>query len=113
MSDDVYSCPLIYNNNIVGIIVVYHDKHTNEYYYSLRKQYADQLNDLRNSSLLNTTDGIVIGRLGDKLFATDGSEVEILIDFPADNAICLKTITVKTSPLYWYWVHNLPQKFYP
>lgn len=97
LSDDVYSCPLIYNGNIVGIIGVYYDKNTNEYYYSLGKEYADQLNKLKKSSLLQLSDGIVIGRIGDKLFATDGSEVEILIDRAVDNATSVSIDDIKDA----------------
>ena len=95
LSDDVYSCPLLYNGNIVGIIGVYYDSFTNAYYYSLGREYADQLNGLKKSSLLKLSDGIVIGRIGDKLFATDGSEVEILIDQAADNAISVNVEEIK------------------
>lgn len=95
LSDDVYSCPLLYNGNIVGIIGVYYDSITNAYYYSLGREYADQLNGLKKSSLLKLSDGIVIGRIGDKLFATDGSEVEILIDQAADNAISVNVEEIK------------------
>ncbi len=96
LSDDVYSCPLLYNGNIVGIIGVNYDKETNEYHYSLGREYADQLNDLRKTSLLKINDGIVIGRIGDKLFATDGSEVEILIDQAADNASSISVDDIKS-----------------
>ena len=80
LSDDVYSCPLFYQDNIVGIIGVYYDLADQQYHYSLGKMYADKLNEIWHSDTLSYSEGFIIGQLYDKLFITDGKEVEVIFD---------------------------------
>lgn len=80
LSDDVYSCPLFYQDNIVGIIGVYYDLADQQYHCSLGKMYADKLNEIWHSDTLSYSEGFIIGQLYDKLFITDGKEVEVIFD---------------------------------
>lgn len=85
LTDDVYMSPLIYAEKIVGTIGIYYDTETSSYHYSLGTTYAKELNELFNSTDLDANSGLVIGRLGEKLFATDGVSATILFENPNDS----------------------------
>lgn len=82
ISDDVYMSLLMYSGEVVGTIGVYYDSASDSYQYSLGTNYADEMNSLLKETALEVSEGIIIGRLGDKLFATDGSKAEILFEYP-------------------------------
>lgn len=84
-SDDYYMCPLIYNGEIIGLISMVYDETVQEYTYKLSKNHAAELNALLDSDTLNAASGLVIGSMGDKLFATDGTDVSILFDAPDEG----------------------------
>lgn len=90
VSDDVHVFPLIFLNNIVGVIEVKYDDATNSYSFTFGKSYGDELNKLR-SKYVSEGRGLIIGRIGDKLFATNGKEATILLDKKAKGS---KTITI-------------------
>lgn len=85
ITDDVYMSPLVYADKIVGTIGIYYDSETGSYHYSLGTTYAAELNELFCSTDLDANSGLVIGRLGDKLFATDGAGASILFENPIDS----------------------------
>lgn len=82
VSDDVYMSLLMYSGEVVGTIGVYYDSASESYQYSLGTSYADEMNLLLKGTKLEASEGIIIGRLGEKLFATDGSKAEILFENP-------------------------------
>lgn len=86
ITDDVYMSPLVYADKIVGTIGIYYDNETGDYHYSLGTSYAAELNRLFHSTDLDANSGLVIGRLGNKMFATDGISANILFENPADSA---------------------------
>lgn len=86
VSDDVYLCPLIYSNQIVGTIGIYYDTLSSSYCYSISTSHAAQFNELMYTTRLNRSSGVVIGHIGDKLFATDGTNVLVLFDEPGDDS---------------------------
>lgn len=85
ITDDVYMSPLVYADKVVGTIGIYYDSEASEYHYSLGTTYATELNKLFYSTDLDADSGLVIGRLGDKLFATDGANANILFENPIDS----------------------------
>jgi hypothetical protein len=109
VSNDVYAFPLIYLNEIVGIIEVYYDTSTSNYSFTFGKSYGEKLNELRNDRSFGADTNLVIGRIGDKLFATDGNNVKILLDKQAQGATAVTkeqieslcdVFTTLTSPNY-------------
>lgn len=71
--------PLIYLDNIVGVIEVKYDAVSDSYSFTFGKSYGDELNKLRSKYAGNDC-RLIIGRMGDKLFATDGKEATILLE---------------------------------
>lgn len=95
LSDDVYLCPLIHENTIVGTIGIYYDTTSSSYCYSMGKSYATQLNELVHSTQLDKSSTIVIGHIDDKLFATDGTNVTILFEEPTESNASVDINTIK------------------
>lgn len=81
VSNDTYMSLLIYSSRVVGTIGIGYDESGN-YCYSLGTNYAEEMNTLLHSTDLTVNEGIVVGRFGDKLFATDGIRVKILLETP-------------------------------
>ena len=57
--------------------------------------YAEDLNEIRYESTVNTNANLVIGRMADKLFITDGSKVDIIYNMPIDQATTISTNEIK------------------
>lgn len=79
LSDDIYSFPMIYGNEIIGTICICYNEESECYNYSLGADCAEELNGLRNSGL-DTSNGLLIGNIGGKRFATDGVNAQLLLD---------------------------------
>lgn len=77
--NDVHVFSLIYLDNIVGVIEVKYDAETDSYSFTFGKSYGDELNKLQSKYTGNDR-GLIIGRMGDKLFATDGKDATILLE---------------------------------
>ena len=99
ITDDVYMSPLVYADKVVGTIGIYYDSEASEYHYSLGTTYATELNKLFYSTDLDADSGLVIGRLGDKLFATDGANANILFEevTSVDFSDAFQTITTNKN----------------
>lgn len=80
ISDDVYMCPLVYENEVVGQLEIYYDPVAAGYCYALGTAYAEPLNNLMEVAACKRNDSFVFGSIGGKFFATDGTRVEILFD---------------------------------
>lgn len=94
ISADTYMCPLIYNEQVVGQIGLSYDATSGMYNCSLGSSHAEALHEMLYSQTLDHSAGIVVGQMGDKLFATDGEKVMILFDQPGnmEETAELKTI---------------------
>ncbi len=94
----MFICPLSYDK-VVGTIGIYYDSEASEYHYSLGTTYATELNKLFYSTDLDADSGLVIGRLGDKLFATDGANANILFEevISVDFSDAFQTITTNKN----------------
>lgn len=86
VSDETLVYPVLYNNEIIAVLEAYYDNTSSAYYYSFGKAYAEDLNEIRYGSVVNTDANLVIGRIADKLFITDGSNVDIIYEMPVDQA---------------------------
>ena len=82
VSDDTLAYPVIYNDEIIAVLEVYYDNTTDAYYYTFGKAYAENLNELRYESDVNTNANLIIGRVADKLFITDGKNLRPLAPEP-------------------------------
>lgn len=97
VSNDVYAFPLIYLNEIVGIIEAYYDTSTSNYCFTFGKSYGEKLNELRNDRSIGADTNLIIGRIGDKLFATDGNNVKILQDTQAQGVTAVTKEQIESS----------------
>lgn len=82
-STQVY--PIFCENEIVGIMEIYYNSVNSEYYYTLGRAYADNLNKLRYGSNVDLEKILFIGQVADKLFITDGENVDIILDMPMEQ----------------------------
>lgn len=95
ISDDTQVYPVIYANQIVGILEVYCDSITSEYAYTFGKSYAEKLNNLRYVSNIDTSNNLIIGRIANKLFITDSNEVDIILDKTVDSTATISIANLK------------------
>ncbi|MCI9221534.1 MAG: hypothetical protein HFH94_17825 [Lachnospiraceae bacterium] len=86
--------PIFCGNQIVGIMEIYYNSTDSEYYYTLGRAYADELNKLRYSSNVDFENIVFIGQVADKLFVTDGKNVDVILEMPVE-----KMPTVSVSEL--------------
>ncbi len=91
ISNDVYVFPLLYKNNIIGVMEVKYDTTTDSYCFTFGKSYGNELNNLKKKYTCAEDSGLIIGRIGDKLFATDGNKATILLDKKVDGS---PTVTI-------------------
>lgn len=77
-STDAIVFPLLYLNNIIGVMEGTYDASSESCCFTFGKAYGNELNNLINQYTARAN--IVIGRLGDKLFATDGTIATTLLD---------------------------------
>ena len=73
---------------------IYYNSTDSEYYYTLGRAYADELNKLRYSSNVDFENIVFIGQVADKLFVTDGKNVDVILEMPVE-----KMPTVSVSEL--------------
>ena len=74
IANNSFSCPLSYNDSIVGIIGVVYDSTSNEVCCSLGKEYSYQLQMIRDHAFKDDNEIAVCALLGD-LIATDGKDI--------------------------------------
>lgn len=96
ISADTYMCPLICGEQVVGQIGIAYDPSAGIYNCSLGTNYAEGLHEMLYTQVLNKNLGIVVGQMGDKLFATDGEKVLILFDQPGDLEEPVDTETIES-----------------
>ncbi|MGX8699346.1 MAG: hypothetical protein ACSW8F_05385 [bacterium] len=82
LRDKVYMSLLQYSGEVVGNIGVYYDSANRSWHCSLGTAYAEGMNSLLLEADLDAEEGIVIGRVGNKLIATDGKKVKVLFEYP-------------------------------
>lgn len=95
VSDETLVYPIIYNNEIIAVLEMYYDSTSSAYCYTFGKAYAEDLNEIRYESAVNTDANLVIGRIADKLFITDGSKVDIIYNMPVDQPTTISTNEIK------------------
>lgn len=96
VSDDTLAYPVIYNDEIIAVLEVYYDNTTDAYYYTFGKAYAENLNELRYESDVNTNANLIIGRVADKLFITDGSNVDVIYEMPVDQIASVSSVDIES-----------------
>ena len=79
---------------IEEVMEIYYNSTDSEYYYTLGRAYADELNKLRYSSNVDFENIVFIGQVADKLFVTDGKNVDVILEMPVE-----KMPTVSVSEL--------------
>ncbi len=77
---NTFSFPLLYDENIIGVLELYCEENSQIVYYKLGKAYADQLNSLRYEQTIDKRNPIAIVNIGNCLFATTGADVYSLRD---------------------------------
>ena len=95
VSDETLVYPIVYNNEIIAVLEMYYDSASSAYCYTFGKAYAEDLNEIRYESAVNTDANLIIGRIADKLFITDGSKVDIIYNMPVDQAATISTNEIK------------------
>ncbi len=73
-----------------------YDNTTDAYYYTFGKAYAENLNELRYESDVNTNANLIIGRVADKLFITDGSNVDVIYEMPVDQIASVSSVDIES-----------------
>ena len=96
VSDETLVYPVIYNDEIIAVLEVYYDTTSSAYHYTFGKAYAEDLNEIRYESVVNATANLVIGRIEDKLFITDGSNVDIIYEMPVEQATNISVAEIET-----------------
>lgn len=78
MASNVLVFPLLYQNNIIGIMESVYDTVSGNWVFTFGKSFADELNQLRYVDFPNRD--FVIGRVGDVLFASNGESASVILD---------------------------------
>ncbi len=81
-SQNSFVYPIIYGDKIIAVLEMYYDSITSQYYYTFGKAYAEDLNVAVLNSDIDTNKKLVLGRVGNRLFVTDGKEVETVQKIP-------------------------------
>jgi len=85
--EEVLVFPLLYNNNIIGILETFYDEALNQWFFTFGRSYADELNALQQSSYTNRD--FVIGRIGDILFASNGEDATVIFNRELEDQLCI------------------------
>lgn len=84
VSDDGLAYPVFYDGEIAAVLEIGYGSDS-KYHCTFGKAYAKELNDIFLTGNLNAAKGMIIGRIADKFFLTDGEHVEIILDKPAQS----------------------------
>lgn len=83
VSDDALAYPVFYNGKMIALLEMGYDSAASNTG-TFGKSCADRLDQILHSGDLDTTKGLILGRIADKLFLTDGVHVEIILETRAN-----------------------------
>lgn len=83
-SDQTASYPVIYDNNIIGILELFYDSKNDQYGYTFGKAYADELNSLKRNKAFSDDAELCVIFSENKLIATDGKNKALIREFNVD-----------------------------
>ena len=84
ISEDGLAYPVFYNDKMIAILETSYDSEVLTYTYTFGRSYADKLEQILITGNLDDTKGLIVGRIADKFFITDGVHVEIILECPAN-----------------------------
>jgi hypothetical protein len=96
-SSDTIVFPLLYADDIVGVMEVGYNNTTNEHNFTFGRSYADELNNLKSSFDVDISKDVVIARMERLFFATNGVSTVVLNDkIPINSSSTLTKSDIET-----------------
>lgn len=87
--------PIFCENDIVGVMEVCYNSTKSKYFYTLGRAYADNLNRIRYSGNVDAGSILFVGQVADKLFITDGINIDVLSDMPTEQMATITTFELE------------------
>lgn len=84
LSDHGLVYPVFFKGKIIAILEMDYDRDTFAYTYTFGKAYADKLGQILCEGNIDSQKGLIVGRIANKFFITDGVHVEIILDQSAN-----------------------------